>query len=248
MDDYPQELLDSYVTRTSRSRRSLGDSTSSVQSRQSLRTVPVSRQTRIPHPTAPSSAPIPTDSSLSSIRELASSTRYAPSLAESLSQAPAPEETNTVLNIVNLWSWWGDMFRALDYVIQIRDNMNRMTRTPEDYAKAMQDIKDGTSSQGMSDALDILISYTPALKPEIQEIITRFFMKLLQQDDNWSHLKHGLNWDAKETLRRWSIACLREIFDLFINYINRQEAASSEELTQSGSLRLTYATRPPLPY
>ena len=115
MDDYPQELLDSYVTRTSRSRRSLGDSTSSLQSRQSLRTVPVSTHTRIPHPTAPSSAPIPTESSQSSVpnmlnsslllasgqsaqKLLSSSTHFIPNFRDSLPHIPPALQTSQILS------------------------------------------------------------------------------------------------------------------------------------------------------
>ena len=68
-------------------------------------------------------------------------------------------------------------------------------------------------------------------------------MPLIKNDPTWSTLPEGVNWDAKVTLQRWSSQCLREVFELFISYIEAVEDQTSHDLTQSGSLKITYRNR-----
>ena len=156
---------------------------------------------------------------------------------------PAEEAKPKMVYFANLDSWWGDLFQVLDYIVMIRENFNHICRDPAAYHREMGFIKDGTAAKTVKTELDKYLTHAPALKDKLVQIIEKFFMVLVQKDPTWSTLPEGVNWDAKVTLQRWSSQCLREVFNLFITYIEAVEDQTSHDLTQSGSLKISYRNR-----
>ena len=156
------------------------------------------------------------------------------------------EPAENVFSLVHLNDWWGDMYRWIDYIVCVRDNINYNSRTTMGYDRLMWEIERGYSMKQVSKWLDTVLIYCSEVKEQLQELIQKFYMNLLIGDPKWKQAaKSGFNLQAKEILADMTYPLIWQGLEKIAYCIGTNETAHLADVDETGMLKKTFLHVPP---